>query len=271
MGWKYQRIRSVVAKYRPDMPSYPVVNSTKKDYGKMTFTEGISFWDALDDLTVITKESEEPMTMEELDIPTGFVLYRGKTPMPLLGGRLHLEEVHDRAYVYNNMELKNVMRGHGHETDTQMFAGPLDILIENQGRYNVGGGVMEQKGIAGPVMIGSHHYTGWTNVGLGFSKVRSLKYQSVLPKAPAAFYKGSFHADEVADTFFNPTGWTKGMVWVNGHLLGRYHLIGPQLTLYCPRAFVQQGENEVIIFELEKIANEFSVTFDDAPSLVIIP
>ena len=49
------------------------------------------------------------------------------------------------------------------------------------------------------------------------------------------------------------TGYRKGVVWVNGHNLGRYWDIGPQTRLYCPASWLRAGENEVIVLDLQKI------------------
>jgi beta-galactosidase len=48
------------------------------------------------------------------------------------------------------------------------------------------------------------------------------------------------------------SNWTKGVVWVNGHNLGRYWNIGPQRRLYCPAPWLVQGDNEVLIFDLHQ-------------------
>jgi beta-galactosidase len=50
----------------------------------------------------------------------------------------------------------------------------------------------------------------------------------------------------------------KGVVWVNGHNLGRFWYIGPQQKLYCPASWLKQGNNEVIVFDL--LQNEKTVT-----------
>jgi beta-galactosidase GanA len=46
--------------------------------------------------------------------------------------------------------------------------------------------------------------------------------------------------------------WEKGVVWVNGHNLGRYWNIGPQQRLYCPASWLQQGNNEIVVFDLHR-------------------
>ncbi len=43
------------------------------------------------------------------------------------------------------------------------------------------------------------------------------------------------------DTFLDLRGWGKGVVWVNGHNLGRYWRIGLQQALYCPAPFLTMG------------------------------
>ena len=64
------------------------------------------------------------------------------------------------------------------------------------------------------------------------------------------FYKGSFFVDKLADTFIKPTGFSKGFILVNGVNIGRYYnAAGPQKTLYIPKCYLKEGENEVIIFD----------------------
>ena len=42
----------------------------------------------------------------------------------------------------------------------------------------------------------------------------------------------------------------KGVVWVNGHNLGRYWNVGPQQHLYCPAPWLRKGANEIPILDL---------------------
>ncbi|WP_373615897.1 hypothetical protein [Mucilaginibacter sp. OAE612] len=48
------------------------------------------------------------------------------------------------------------------------------------------------------------------------------------------------------------SNWGKGVVWVNGHNLGRYWGIGPQQTLYLPVEWLKKGYNDVEVLELLK-------------------
>jgi beta-galactosidase len=45
--------------------------------------------------------------------------------------------------------------------------------------------------------------------------------------------------------------WKKGVVWMNGHNLGRFWSIGPQQRLYCPAPWLKAGANEVVVLDLE--------------------
>jgi len=55
-----------------------------------------------------------------------------------------------------------------------------------------------------------------------------------------------------ADTYFDMSNWGKGVVWINGHNLGRYWTTGPQQTVYVPAEWLKKGDNRVVIIELIK-------------------
>jgi hypothetical protein len=69
---------------------------------------------------------------------------------------------------------------------------------------------------------------------------------------PGIFFRGTFHLKQPADTFFDLSGYQKGLVWVNGHNLGRYWRIGPQQRLYCPANWLRTGLNELVAFDLHQ-------------------
>lgn len=64
------------------------------------------------------------------------------------------------------------------------------------------------------------------------------------------YYRATFNLKKTGDTFFDLSTWGKGMVYVNGHALGRFWNIGPQQTLYCPGCWLKKGENEIIILDI---------------------
>ena len=67
--------------------------------------------------------------------------------------------------------------------------------------------------------------------------------------AGPCFYRATFR-DGAADTFLDTSAFGKGEVWLNGRPLGRIWNIGPQKTLYVPGPWLQPGENEFVVFDL---------------------
>jgi beta-galactosidase len=61
--------------------------------------------------------------------------------------------------------------------------------------------------------------------------------------------------NDVADSYLDLSDWGKGTVWVHGKNLGRFWKIGPQQTLYLPREWLKQGENNIVVFEALKNNN----------------
>jgi beta-galactosidase len=82
--------------------------------------------------------------------------------------------------------------------------------------------------------------------------VTALPAGKIADTRPGTFFRGTFKVDTPADTFIDMTGYRKGVVWVNGHNLGRYWDIGPQTRLYCPAAWLKAGDNQVIVFDLHQ-------------------
>ncbi len=63
------------------------------------------------------------------------------------------------------------------------------------------------------------------------------------------------------DTFLKLDNFTKGFVTINGFNIGRFWEIGPQKTLYVPVSILVDGENEIIIFEIDGIKGKPVVEF----------
>ncbi|MBO9153883.1 hypothetical protein ACFOTA_16810 [Chitinophaga sp. GCM10012297] len=69
---------------------------------------------------------------------------------------------------------------------------------------------------------------------------------------PGQFFAAKFNLEKTGDTFIDMSGFKKGVVWVNGHNLGRYWEIGPQKRLYCPASWLKTGENDIRVFDLHQ-------------------
>ena len=59
----------------------------------------------------------------------------------------------------------------------------------------------------------------------------------------------------------------KGMVYVNGHALGRFWNIGPQQTLYVPGCWLKKGNNEVVVLDIVGPKGEPVAYCQDKPEL----
>ena len=123
------------------------------------------------------------------------------------------------------------------------------------GRVNFGAQNDDRKGIHGPVKLDGVELTGWKiyNLPLDHKMLAHLKFKksdiTSGDKAPA-FWRATVKVDEPADTFLDVRSWGKGVVWVNGHCMGRYWDIGPTQTMYVPGPWLKRGKNEIIILDL---------------------
>ena len=100
--------------------------------------------------------------------------------------------------------------------------------------------------------LNGEEVTGWHIAGLPFETAPALRGGSRADTCSAPFLSwGNFGLAKTGDAFLDMHGWGKGTVWINGHHLGRYWSIGPQQTLYVPGAWLREGENEIVLFELE--------------------
>jgi beta-galactosidase len=203
--------------------------------------------------------------MEELNVGYGFSLYRSKTN----GGKLKCPTIADRANILVD-EKRIDIQSRLHEREIVIPKGSLDILVENQGRWNSGHDHV--KGLPKTPTLDGIEIKEWTSIGLDTSRVQSLPWkESVRVEGIPSFYRANFYVGEAHDTFLNPKGWTRGIVWVNGFNIGRYWTIGPQLTLYVPAGVLKVGENEVIVFEVEHTSSiSGTMTLDDVHQISII-
>ncbi|MBN8688640.1 MAG: beta-galactosidase [Chitinophagales bacterium] len=200
-----------------------------------------------------------PVPMETLNQNQGLMLYRTK----LIGhksGRLTIWEPHDYALVFlNGKFIDTVFRDGGKWTvdipkDTSVKDPVLDILVEGMGHINFAQFMIDRKGITDRVTLNGMTLMNWEQYSLPMDEAFVAKAVSKLPAPPdprnGQFFKGRFTLEKTGDTYFDMSGYVKGMLYVNGHNLGRFWYIGPQQRLYCPAAWLKKGENTIVIFDL---------------------
>ncbi|XP_012268356.2 beta-galactosidase [Athalia rosae] len=281
---KYFDIKKVVERYLP-IPNITLAPaSLKGDYGAVAMERVIRLFDSLARslLGRQKRNANEPPTFESFGIPLAMVLYETDLPenrtdpSVLTAGFLH-----DRALVYQGDRLIGTLsRTHNARTLSlpDPYAKRLKILVENQGHVNYGNKIHDFKGV-GNVTINGLPLAKWNATGFHLGDVSPLLGRTAGVAAAAetkglsdhgpVFLRGTFtvYDDPPLDTFLDTTGWGKGIAYINGRNLGRYWpAAGPQMTLYVPAPFLQNGENELIVLELENLRVPREFKFSTRPN-----
>jgi len=251
---KFMLFRDVIAKHLPAGQTLPPVPAIKPTMAianiKLTRSADLS--------TILPKPvlNKTPLTFEDLNQDYGFVLYRST----LTGGQtgiLKLNDLRDYAVIMVNGKRVGVL-DRRHKQDSLKLILPagnvkLDILVENLGRINFGPYLLKnKKGITESVQFNGKQVNNWAMYGLPFSNVNKIAYNVKKAGDVPVVKKGVFNLSKIADTYLDMSQCGKGVVWVNGHNLGRYWFVGPQQTLYLPAEWLKKGQNDIVVFELLK-------------------
>ncbi len=253
---KYEALRNLIAKHvsaagpLPDVPA-PIPSVAVPPFD---MKPAASLWKHLPAPTA----SVQPRPFEMYGQNQGLVLYETK----LVGrksGRLTITDLHDYGTVFVDGKYVGALdRRLGEKTielpRSENATPVLDILVEGMGHINFAQEMIDRKGITDRVTLSGMTLMNWQVYLLPLTDawVRGLTPGPVDASRPGIFFRGTFRLDAPADTFIDMTGYRKGVVWVNGHNLGRYWDVGPQTRLYCPAPWLKAGENEVIVFDLLK-------------------
>ncbi|SIS61664.1 beta-galactosidase [Filimonas lacunae] len=216
--------------------------------------------------------SDTVLSFENLQQGSGYVLYSKKFTQPVRGV-LKVPGLRDYATVYVDGKRVGVLNRITQTYECAVdipFNSTLDILVENMGRINYGAQITENtKGIIAPITIDDFVITGnWEMYKMPFDKAPTTGPATIKNKAGRpVLYTGEFDLSSTADTFLDMSKWGKGIVFVNGHNLGRYWQTGPQLTLYVPGCWLQKGKNQVTVFEQLNDTLQTSLTSTAIPVL----
>ena len=249
---KFDALRDLIAAGRPLSPGLQPIPATAIPEFPMRVRA--SLWDRLPRPIA----SVQPRPFEMYGQNQGVMLYR-TTLVGRKAGTLTISDLHDYALVFvDGTYLGTLDRRLGENTiELPASSSPmpvLDLLVEGMGHINFGPQLIDRKGITDRVTLGGMTLMNWQVFPLPFSDdwVRAMADAPVKTTRPGLFFHGTFHLDRSADTYIDMTGYRKGMVWVNGHNLGRYWDVGPQMRLYCPAPWLRAGANEVLVFDFHK-------------------
>ena len=272
-GWttdKYFALRDMLKDYLDEGQTLPEVPEALPvmEIPTIKFTQIAPLVDNLPE----PKHTEEIQPMEKFDQGWGSILYRTHLPEDVKAGTvLKITEQHDWTQVFADGKLLGRLDRRGGEQELTLPAlkagTQLDLLVEAMGRVNFDKSIHDRKGITEKVELvnGKNAETlkGWTvyNLPVDYEFVSSRNFQDMNSSAACgiekndesvpAYYRAAFTLDKVADTFLNMESWGKGMVWVNGHAMGRFWEIGPQQTLFMPGCWLKKGVNEIIVLDLK--------------------
>ena len=259
---KFMQFRAVIQKHmKQPLPDVPVAKKT-------IIIPPITLQSSADIFSVLPKPvlSNIPLTFEKLNQAYGYVLYRTKIK-GAKSGILKMKELRDYGIVFINGKKQGVV-DRMLKLDSLYVSltegdNTIDILVENMGRINFGPNLLKNnKGITETVMLNGKELKGWQMFSLPMSNVNNIKFNNDPKPDVSVIKQGKFTLQEVGDTYLDMRKWGKGVVWINGHNLGRFWEIGPQQTIYIPAEWLKQGENSIVIFELIKPEENVLITLD---------
>ena len=256
---KYTALRDLIASHLPAGKTLPPVPDPIPaiDVPEFAMSPYTSIWDRLP----APIASVHPKPFEMYGQNQGLVLYR-TTLVGRKSGRLQLTDLRDYALVFvDGKHIGTLDRRLGEKSiEIPASSNPspvLDVLVEGMGHINFAQEIIDRKGITDRATLAGMTLMNWQVYLLPLSdswiadlRTKPAAGSSADTTRPGNFFRGSFKLDRAADTFIDMAGYRKGVVWVNGHNLGRYWDIGPQKRLYCPAPWLKAGENEVIVLDL---------------------
>ncbi|MCX6335233.1 MAG: beta-galactosidase [Bacteroidia bacterium] len=254
---KYMALRKLIGSYLPKGKKLPQIPEPVPaiEIPMIFTTRFTSIWDNLPQ----PENSVTPKSFEAYGQDYGFMLYRTE----LIGhkkGKLTVTDIHDYATVFLDGEyIGRLDRREGLNTidlPAGKTANPvLEILVEGMGRINFAQQFIDRKGITDRVTLNGMTLMNWKiyKLPMDWKFVYDLRSSGRSVNKPGIYYKGNFSLIELGDTYFDLSNYRKGIVWVNGHNLGRYWDLGPQKRLYCPASFLKLGLNEILIFDLHTL------------------
>ncbi|CDO97907.1 unnamed protein product [Coffea canephora] len=301
---KYKALQRVISKYTVEEPTSVPPDNQRATYGRIELQKSAFLFDIVDNPELISVvESEIPLSMESVGQMFGFVLYASEYNSKGNRSVLSIPKVHDRAQVFISctsddnrkrpIYIGTISRGSNRAIDLPHFScvsrTKIYILVENMGRLNYGPYIFDKKGILSSVYVGGRPLFKWRMISIPFhnlnegrkissivsdayskfikaSSLEDLNYRRHRDNLEPTFYTGRFAIDQVKDTYLSFNGWSKGIAFVNEFNIGRYWpSVGPQCNLYVPAPILREGENVVVILELESASSKLSLSSTDRP------
>ena len=264
---KYLKLRKTLAKYMDGEKQAPIPPLIKPIAVKpFSFTEVAPLWENLPE----PKADRDIKTMEEYDQGFGSILYRTSLPALSAPALLTVNEPHDYAQIFIDGKYNGTLDRRNAEKELVIQpcrkGAQLDILVEAMGRINFGRAIRDFKGITDNVTVtvekDGHKWVddlkNWQvfNITDEYDTYAAMDFRPLdmcmrrEERLPRGVYRATFNVSKPSDTFLDFESWGKGLVYVNGHALGRIWETGPQQTLYMPGCWLKKGANEILVFDI---------------------
>jgi beta-galactosidase len=251
----YYALRNLFRQYAPDktLPAVPALVPLIH-VPPFALPRSASLWNSLP----APRPSRDPLDFASFDLQTGYMLYRTVIHGPMKA-TLDIGGARDYAVVYVNGHREAALdRRLGQHQAMLEVPGPsarLDILVEDTGRINYGPLFpTDRKGLIFPVLLNGKPLHGWEHYPLPMEHAPAPHWSNSTMAGPV-FHQGQFTLSTVGDTYLDVSQLGKGLLWVNGHAVGRIWHIGPQQSDYVPGCWLHKGANTVTVFDLETEAS----------------
>ena len=253
---KFAKVRALLAAQQPpgtSLPEPPAANPA------IAIPE-IRF-DASAPLTAIaptkTVTHTQTLTFEKNDVARGVGIYRTTIPAGPAGW-FEVAEIRDIAWVTLAGKPIGVLdrrapmlRVELPERSTPQI---LECTLLTLGRVNFGWESHDRKGLYSPHLLLSD---GNKPLPLDDWDIRFFELRDTPPAdvtwgtaaSGAGWHRARFKLAKTGDTYLDVSHLGFGILWLNGHCLGRYWNIGPTQTMYVPAPWLRDGENEIVRLE----------------------
>ena len=260
---KFRTLRDLLAKRTDRTLPEPPIDPQVAALPAIKFTDHqplLAMLPVKDELKLYPK----PISMEDLNQDYGFVDYRKTFPNGIKG-TLELRQARDYAItMVNGKTVGKSFIGLGADTSKVVLdeSGPvtLDVLVHNLGRISVITSAISQerarKGLIGGAFLDGAELTDWQIFSLPLASVQSIQ-PSQAPHIGPTFYHAVFDVpapstdqNALPSTFLDLRNFSFGVVWVNGHNLGRFWDRGGARSLFLSGHLLKPGANDITVLEL---------------------
>ncbi len=124
--------------------------------------------------------------------------------------------------------------------------------MHNLGRNSlIRDGTNERKGLITNPALNGTALTGWKIYTLPLDDPAQLPAATKLPGMNGpTFFTATVNISGTGETYLDMSNFHFGVVWVNGHNLGRFWDVGASRCIYLPSVWEKKGENQITVLEL---------------------